>query len=148
MSSAPPAPPASTRRQSPFQTLVGYQIVQDDAGLVLTLPIRDDLLNVQGVIHGGVALTLLDAVGGRALMGRTIPSTGQTIQSSVTATLTTDFIGAVSSGVLYACATPDHIGKTLAYVSLRLTHGAVDGPVIARGLATYRIYTKSLDPPG
>ncbi len=147
MFSVPPPPPASTDRQSPFQTLLGYQIVRDDAGLVLKLPIRDELLNLQGVIHGGVALTLLDAVGGRALMGRTIASTGQTIRSSVTATLTTDFIGAVSSGVLYARASPDHIGKTLAYVSLRLTHGAVDGPVIARGLATYRIYTQLLNPP-
>ena len=57
------------------------------------------------MIHGGVALTLLDAVGGRALMGRAIPSTGQIVRSSVTATLTTDFTGAVSSGVRYACAT-------------------------------------------
>jgi hypothetical protein len=49
-------------------------------------------------------LTLLDAVGGRAPMGRAIPSTGPS-SGRPSATLTTDFTGAVSSGVRYACAT-------------------------------------------
>lgn len=141
------ASPQTTDHHGPFQDLVGYDIVQDGSGLYFTLPIRRDLLNLHGVIHGGVALTLLDAVGGRALIDRVIPSTGQTIRSSVTVTLTSDFIRAVSSGVLYASATPDHIGKTLAYVSLRLNLDALNGPVVARGLGTYRIYTKSLVKP-
>lgn len=41
-------------------------------------------------------------------------------------------------------ATPDHIGKTLAYVSVRVTLDALDGDIVSRGIGTYRIYTKSL----
>lgn len=144
MAHRPSDPSAATHRHGPFQDLVGYEILNGDAGPYFRLPIRRDLLNPHGVIHGGVTLTLLDAVGGRSLIDRIVPSTGQRVLSSVTVTLTTDFILAIGSGTLFAQATPDHIGKTLAYVTVQLHHDALGGPVIARGLGTYRIYTKSL----
>ena len=140
----PPSDQTATHRHGPFQDLVGYEILEGDAGPYFRLPVRRDLLNPHGVIHGGVTLTLLDGIGGRSLVDRIVPATGQRVLSSVTVTLTTDFILAVSSGTLFALATPDHIGKTLAYVSVQLRQDALDGPVIARGLGTYRIYTKSL----
>lgn len=96
------------------------------------------------MLHGGVPLTLLDAVGGRTLIDRPIPGSGQLIQSSVTVTLTVDFMRAVGTGILFASATPDHIGKTLAYVSVKVTLDALDGDIVSRGIGTYRIYTKSL----
>ena len=144
MAHRPSDPSAATHRHGPFQDLVGYEILNGDAGPYFRLPIRRDLLNPHGVIHGGVTLTLLDAVGGRSLIDRIVPSTGQRVLSSVTVTLTTDFILAIGSGTLFAQATPDDIGKTLAYVTVQLHHDALGGPVIARGLGTYRIYTKSL----
>jgi uncharacterized protein (TIGR00369 family) len=144
MKTPPSDPPTATRRHGPFQDLVGYEILGGDAEPYFRLPVRRDLLNPHGVIHGGVTLTLLDGIGGRSLVDRIVPATGQRVLSSVTVTLTTDFILAVSSGTLFALATPDHIGKTLAYVSVQLRQDALDGPVIARGLGTYRIYTKSL----
>jgi len=98
----------------PFQQLVGYDILNNERGLYFRLSIRRDHLNPHGVLHGGVPLTLLDAVGGRSLIDRPIPGSGQLIQSSVTVTLTVDFMRAVSTGILFASATPDHIGKTLA----------------------------------
>jgi acyl-coenzyme A thioesterase PaaI-like protein len=58
--------------------------------------------------------------------------------------LTTDFMRAVGQGTLYATATPDHIGKTLAHVSMESRIDAIDGQLVARGLGTYRVYTKSL----
>ena len=135
--------PAS-HSHGPFQELVGYDIVNDRHGLYFRLPIRRDHLNPHGVLHGGVTLTLLDAVGGRALVGRPLPGSGQIIRSSVTVTLTVDFMRAVSTGILFASATPDHIGKTLAYVSVKVTLDAFDGDVVSRGIGTYRVYTKSL----
>jgi acyl-coenzyme A thioesterase PaaI-like protein len=51
---------------------------------------------------------------------------------------------AVGTGILFASATPDHIGKTLAYVSVKVTLDALDGDIVSRGIGTYRIYTKSL----
>jgi len=49
--------------------------------------------------------------------------------------------------VLFANGSPDHIGKTVAYVSVQLRHDAMDGPLVARGLGTYRVYTRSLVSP-
>lgn len=119
-------------------------MLHNERGVYFRLPIRNDLLNPHGVLHGGVPLTLLDAVGGRTLIDRPILGTGQLIQSSVTVTLTVDFMRAVSTGILFASGTSDHIGKTLAYVSVKVTLDDLDGDVVSRGIGTYRIYTKSL----
>jgi acyl-coenzyme A thioesterase 13 len=81
------------------------------------------------------------------LVDRPVPGTGQRILSSVTVTLTTDFLLGVRDGVLYATGSPDHIGKTVAHVSVQLRHNALDGPLVARGLGTYRVYTRSLVSP-
>ncbi len=131
----------------PFQGLVGYQLLDDADGSCFRLPLRREHLNPNGVVHGGVLMTLLDAAGGRCLMGRALPGGGGTIQSSVTASLTSEFALAVSSGTLYATGTPDHIGKLLAYVSMRVCLDAVDGPLVARAVATFRVYPNSLARP-
>lgn len=113
MSAQDPYAPASYFN-GPFQQLVGYDILNNERGLDFRLPIRCDHLNPHDVLHSGVPVTLLDAVGGRSLSDRPIPGSGQLIQSSVTVTLTVNFMRAVSAGILFASATPDHIGKTLA----------------------------------
>lgn len=133
-----------THAHGPFQELVGYETLSEGGRPYLRLPVRRDLLNPHGVLHGGVSLTLLDAIGGRSLVGQLVPATGQRILSSVTVTLTTDFMLGVRDGVLFATGSPDHIGKTVAYVSVELRHDAMDGPLVARGLGTYRVYTRSL----
>lgn len=138
------ATPSASYFHGPFQQLVGYDILHNERGLYFRLPIRRDHLNPHGVLHGGVPLTLLDAVGGRTLIDRRIPGSDQLILSSVTVTLTVDFMRAIGSGVLFASATPDHIGKTLAYVSVKVTLDDLDGDIVSRGIGTYRIYTKSL----
>ena len=105
------ATPSASYFHGPFQQLVGYDILHNERGLYFRLPIRRDHLNPHGVLHGGVPLTLLDAVGGRTLIDRRIPGSDQLILSSVTVTLTVDFMRAIGSGVLFASATPDHIGR-------------------------------------
>jgi len=136
-----------THAHGPFQELVGYETLSEGGRPYLRLPVRRDLLNPHGVLHGGVSLTLLDAIGGRSLVGQLVPATGQRILSSVTVTLTTDFVLGVRDGVLFANGSPDHIGKTVAHVSVQLLHNALDGPLVSRGLGTYRVYTRSLVSP-
>lgn len=126
---------------------MGYEILDGEQGPYFRLPVRRDHINPHGVVHGGVLMTLLDAAGGRCLVDRTVPGTGDTILSSVTASLTSEFMLAVRTGTLYASATPDHIGKMLAYVNIRVGLDAIDGPLVARGIATFRIYTRSLVKP-
>ena len=79
-----------THAHGPFQELVGYETLTEGDRPYLRLHLRRDLLNPHGVLHGGVSLTLLDAIGGRSLVGQLVPATGQRILSSVTVTLTTD----------------------------------------------------------
>ena len=136
-----------THAHGPFQELVRYETLTEGDRPYLRLPVRRDLLNPHGVLHGGVSLTLLDAIGGRSLVVHVVPATGQRILSSVTVTLTTDFMLGVRDGVLFATGSTDHIGKTVAYVSVELRHNAMDGPLVARGLGTYRVYTRSLVSP-
>ncbi|MCW5656987.1 MAG: PaaI family thioesterase [Burkholderiaceae bacterium] len=142
-----PDPFAPTQAHGPFQELVGYEILHNERGPYFRLPLRRDHINPHGVVHGGVLMTLLDAAGGRCLVGLTVPGRGEAILSSVTASLTSEFMIAVRTGTLYATATPDHIGKMLAYVNIRVSLDAIDGPLVARGVATFRIYTRSLVKP-
>lgn len=137
-------PLVPTHAHGPFQELVGYEILHNAQGPYFRLPIRRDHINPHGVVHGGVLMTLLDSAGGRCLVDQVLKSTGQRVQSSVTVTMTTDFLRAVSQGVLFASGTVDKIGKTLANVSVKVTADALDGMVVARGIGTYRIYTRSL----
>ena len=45
----------------PFVELIGLELLRYDAGEVeLAVPVRDELLNHIGVLHGGVVMTLLD----------------------------------------------------------------------------------------
>lgn len=138
------ASPVPTHAHGPFQDLVGYEILSNEQGPYFRLSIRRDHINPHGVVHGGVLMTLLDSAGGRCLVDKVIESTGQRIQSSVTVTMTTDFLRAVSLGVLFASGTVDRIGKTLANVSVKVTSEALDGEVVARGIGTYRVYARSL----
>lgn len=142
-----PDPTAPTHAHGPFQELVGYEILAGEAGPVFRLPVRREHLNPHGVVHGGVLMTLLDAAGGRCLVDVPVPGTGDVILSSVTASLTSEFALAVREGTLFATATPDHIGKLLAFVRMKICLSAVDGPLVARGIATFRIYTRSLVQP-
>lgn len=142
-----PDPAAPTHAHGPFQQLVGYEILHGADGPVFRLPLCRDHLNPHGVVHGGVLMTLLDAAGGRCLVDVRVPGTGDVILSSVTASLTSEFALAVREGTLYASATPDHVGKLLAFVRMQVCLDAPDGPLVARGVATFRIYTRSLVQP-
>lgn len=144
---AEPDPLAPTLAHGPFQELIGYEILRNEQGPYFRLPVRRDHINPHGVVHGGVLMTLLDAAGGRCLIDRPVPGTGEKVLSSVTASLTSEFMLAVRTGTLYASATPDHIGKMLAHVCIRIGLDAIDGPLVARGVATFRIYTRSLVKP-
>lgn len=122
----------------PFQDMVGYTLGADaQGGICARLPIRPEHLNLHGVLHGGVLLTLLDAIGGRVLK-----AADERIQSVVTINLSADFILPVSSGVLYATGTADKVGKTIAYVSVKITLDSPDGEIVARGHSSWRVFTK------
>ena len=129
-------PAVSAYAHGPFQDMVGYQLGTDEQGRIYAkLPIRPDHLNLHGVLHGGVLLTLLDAIGGRVLK-----AADDRIQSVVTISLSADFIRPVGSGTLYATGKVDKVGKTIAYASVKITLDDLAGEVVAQGHSSWRVF--------
>jgi acyl-CoA thioesterase len=120
----------------PFEQLIGYRARYDDAhGVFLELEVEERHLSHFGVAHGGVVLLLLDTVGGVAVAFR-----DRSLERIATISLTTSFIRAVEVGRVVATARIDHLGGAIAHVATALHAGDVDGPLLATGIAAYRLF--------
>lgn len=92
---------------SPYYRYLGMEVIEAGEGRSrLRLPVKDELKNLYGIIHGGVIAALLDsscsiAVG--SLMG---PD-----EASVTLDQRINFISNVSRGVLYGEGKAVHKGR-------------------------------------
>ncbi len=98
---------SDTRSQSPpetprsgYQKLMGYRLVHWSEGLaVAELAVGTQHLNRDGVLHGGVLMSLVDTVCGYAGCFSTEPSRRR---RALTLSLTTSFTAPVTGGVLKA----------------------------------------------
>ena len=98
----------STEFQMGFVELIGLTISEAGPDKVVgSLPVRPDLLQPYGIVHGGVLCALVETVGsvGAALW---YGDRGNTVGVSNS----TDFIRATRIGTLTAVATPIHRGRT------------------------------------
>lgn len=128
----------------PFQAVVGYRFIQRDRDeAIIELDVEDKHLSQNGVLHGGVTLTLLDTVGGMALVYYR-----DDIATVVTINISVNFIGTTSRGRIIARAKVDHAGKTVGYVNMSLHEGEANGPMIASAHGSWRLYTKPFVPRG
>ena len=99
----------------PLARLIGFQVVEVKEGEVaFELEPREDLENLSGVLHGGVAAALLDTALGAAL--QTLLPAGQ---GFVTLNLNVSYLRALGqrSGLIRTEARVQHRGRTSAYVS-------------------------------
>lgn len=120
----------------PFESLIGYAIdLEVPGGPTIALDVEAKHTNSFGVAHGGVALALLDTAGGVTLKTR-YPD----LLRVATVTLTTNFIQPVMPGLVLAQAKIDHIGGSLAYLSMRLHRGSLDGPILATATGAFRVF--------
>ena len=79
-----------------FNDLIGHRIVAWQAGFVeMELTVRAELCNANGLLHGGVLMTLLDSASGLAC---TFNDTATARRLSVTLAFTTQFIKAARDG--------------------------------------------------
>jgi uncharacterized protein (TIGR00369 family) len=86
--------------RSGYQQLMGYRIVQWSEGLaVAELRVGPQHLNRDGVLHGGVLMSLVDTVCGYAGCFSTGPGHRR---GALTLSLTTSFTAPASQGVLKA----------------------------------------------
>ncbi len=79
-----------------FNGLIGHEVVAWRPGFVeMSLKVRPELCNANGLLHGGVLMTLLDSASGFAC---TFNDTATARRLSVTLAFTTQFIKAARDG--------------------------------------------------
>ncbi|WP_312719180.1 PaaI family thioesterase [Mobilicoccus sp.] len=110
----------------------------DDAGRALT--VGEELVNVNGGLHGGVISTMLDAT-----MGDAVRAGLEEGQGTVTVTMTVTFLtGAKEGDELRSSAEVRKRGGTLVLVEGDITRVS-DDAAIAHGVGTFTVIDKSDD---
>jgi uncharacterized protein (TIGR00369 family) len=112
--------------QPPFADLIGMKITLLSADKVTAeLPVRAELGNRFGILHGGAIMALADNLGGTATVAN-LPegATTTTIESK-----TNFFVGIPAGDTAYAECTPLHRGRTTMVWQTRITRG--DGRLCA-----------------
>ena len=116
---------------APFMKHLGMEFERFEKGDVLIrLPIKNELLNANGVLHGGVISTLLDHIS-----GVTIRSTREARVATIS--LTTQFIAPVKGGILYASAALINHGNRIQNVEAKVTNEK--GEIVGTALVTFAI---------
>ena len=120
----------------PFGELVGYEIFTlPDGRWALRLELEDKHLNQHGIGHGGVALTLMDAAGGVAIYGQ-----GVKYRRIATISMSMNFLGATTPGLVTAVGTVERVGQAVAYTSMSLHQGDENGPLVGSAQGAYRLF--------
>jgi acyl-CoA thioesterase len=115
----------------PFNALLGLEVKEiHDDGITVECPIRPDLWNGMGVVHGGVSATLADAAVGIALMQK---NGGE--QPATTVELKVNYLRPAGKGSLIARSHLLKAGLTLAVGRVDIHDSA--GNLIATALITY-----------
>jgi len=131
-------------RGSGLQLLLGYRLVaweRDRA--VLDMPVTEAHLNRAGLLHGGVLTTLLDSASGYA--GCWCPVPGR-IRRTLTLTLTTNYIGQVSEGVVRVEGRKVGGGRRVFFTTAEAFDGG--GKLVATATGTFRYHRGSEDEHG
>jgi 1,4-dihydroxy-2-naphthoyl-CoA hydrolase len=123
-------------KQPPFAAFLGIKVTSVSPERVTAeLPVRGDLNNRFGIMHGGAIMALADNLGGTATSANLKPG-----QSTTTIESKTNFFAAVPIGdVAYAETTPLHRGRTTMVWQTRITRG--DGKLCALVTQTQLVLT-------
>ena len=120
----------------PFNRFLGLAITHLDTGqATMTIPYRDDLLGdaSRPALHGGVISSLIDVVGGTALL--TCVNKGDRLS---TLDLRVDYLRPAGKDDLIAEATVLRVGSRAGVVKVRVVSGA-DEKHVAEGTGVYQI---------
>lgn len=127
----------ATDAQPPFFHLLGATIVEVSRDRVVAeLPVREELTNRNGVMHGGAVMAVADNLGGTATVIN-LPAGA----STTTVESKTNFFAAIALGdTLRAECTPLHRGRTTMVWQTRITRG--DGRLAALVTQTQLVLQK------
>lgn len=117
--------------QSPFFKHIGFEIVHFEEGnVLLKLPVHDELLNVNGTLHGGVHASMLDQVCG--MMTRVTTKT-----RCATINLNLNYLAPSSEGNLFATAKILQQGYRIVVVEGEVFEEG--GKLVAKGVGTFKV---------
>ena len=115
----------------PFAILLGIKLDSVEAGrATLSLPIREDFKQNNGVVHGGVIAALIDSATAFAILPLLEPD-----ERTTTVDLTISYLRPLVSGTMVATARVVREGHRLIVVSADLTDST--GNLAATALSTY-----------
>lgn len=127
-----------------FGRHLGMQVVRWEEGQAcVLLTVRPEFLNRSQILHGGILTTLIDTAGGYA--GTYCAEPGR-VRRALTLSMTTQFTGQASSGVIRAEAVRRGGGRKIFFADIEIFSD--DNASIAFGSATYRFRTGHDDPRG
>ncbi|MBT3353232.1 MAG: PaaI family thioesterase [Nitrospinaceae bacterium] len=116
-----------------FNGHVGIELIEAGHGFArLRLPIRDEILQPTGVVHGGAVATLADVTAGVAAHVSYPPGT-----DIVTVELKVNFIAGLREGNLLSEAKPLHLGRRTSVWEVRINHDS--GRHVAFASGTFMI---------
>lgn len=123
------------RDETGTQRLVGYvlDVGQPDRRARCILDMDERHLNRHGVLHGGIAATLLDNASG-ATASLTVDPAGRA--PFLTISLVTQFIAPARAGRLTATAEVTGGGRSLLFIAARLEHE--DGTLVATSTGVFK----------
>lgn len=122
------------RFSSALQQLLGYKLVEWEEGrAVIAYEVAADHLNRTNRLHGGVIATLCDTAAGYAGVYRATPGDTRT---TVTLSLTVNYVASVSGGRVTAEARKRGGGKTIFFSEVEVRDE--DGRLVATALGTFR----------
>jgi uncharacterized protein (TIGR00369 family) len=125
---------------SPYLQLLGARLARTHAdGITLECPVRDDLRNVIGGLHGGVAASLADAAVGFALQRHF-----GGVASIATVELKINYFAPVIQGSLFARARLLRVGSRICVGAVDLTDSK--RKPVGAALVTYMLLNATTKP--
>jgi len=123
----------------PFARLIGIQLEEVVEGRsVLTMPIRDDLKQNHGVVHGGAIASLIDSSMAFAI----IPLLGEK-ERTTTVDLTIHYLRPLTEGVAKSSARVVRAGRRIIVVSAEVFNHKEQ--LVATAVSTYLRLTPDAD---
>ena len=120
--------------RSDFARSLGIQVAERGDGVArIVMPLRPDMLNIGGTVHGGIICTLVDIAVGVAC--HSLDS--GTRRSQATTELGVTFLRAGTAGPLSCTARIRRRGRSLATGEAEVLDGS--GRLLAVGRATYLV---------
>ncbi len=127
--------------QFPLRRFLGMDIQDVAPGhAIARLEVTDDLLNPNGVVHGGVLFTMADTAMGKATL-----TTLEEGQWCASIEIQMRFLRPVHSGGLEADTTVTRRGRKVVHLESRILD--TDGTLVATGAGTYAVISAAR-PPG